>query len=406
MTRSSRIILVAVLAASTLAAAAAVPALTTSPTPTTPTTMPATMVGKTIYGCLTAKHTLSRVSVTKPPTCPEGTVPVQWEGLSGQPVPSPTASPTTTPTLPTVTPPAGSAPTAATQARPAGSAPTQPGLVVWGGSNGINAYAKPGAVVIAGRSNYGDQAVKDIAAAGGTVLIYLDPIIDNDYGRYHKLLNDSSACGPATSRWPGNPSANEWGNLNDFRSGSVLQQKLECVLETMVRENPHMGGFFADDVGSRSYFPLLNWGAWSDANRAQYRQGAIDLTKTFREVANRHGLVFIVNGSWNAGTSNAGGGYPDANKHGNALADGGFIEKHNLDTFFTDYATSPQWAAQSPITGPGRAINFAVNTTTAATQAWINCGCVAYAVTQSDYEAKPSPWGPFYDRGLPSGVSG
>ena len=112
-----------------------------------------------------------------------------------------------------------------------------------------------------------------------------------------------------------------------------------------------------------------------------------------------------MNGSWNAGNSNAGGGYPDANQHGNALADGGFIEKHNLDTFFTNYATSPQWAAQSPITGSGKAINFAVNTTTTANQAWINCGCVAYAVTQSDYHTKPSPWGPFYDRGLPSGVS-
>ena len=260
-------------------------------------------------------------------------------------------------------------------------------------------------MVIAGRSNYGDQAFKDIAAAGGTVLIYLDAVIDNDYGRYHELLNHISACGPATSRWPGNPPANAWGDLNDFRPGSVLQQKLECVLETMVRENPHMAGFFADDVGSRSWFPLLDWGGWSSANRAQYRQGAIDLTKTFREVANRHGLVFIVNGSWNAGSSNAGGGYPDANQHGNALADGGYIEKHNLDTFFTNYATSPQWAAQSPITGPGKAINFAVNTTTAATQAWITCGCVAYAVTQSDYTTKPAPWGPFYDRGLPSGVS-
>ena len=94
MTRSSRIILVAVLVAPALAAAVAVPALTASTTSTT--AMPATAVGKTIYACLTAKHTLSRVSVTKPPTCPTGTVPVQWEGLAGEPVPSPSASPTTT----------------------------------------------------------------------------------------------------------------------------------------------------------------------------------------------------------------------------------------------------------------------------------------------------------------------
>ena len=46
--------------------------------------------------------------------------------------------------------------------------------------------------------------MKDASAAGATVLIYLDAIIDNPYGRYHDLLNNASECGPATSRWPGN----------------------------------------------------------------------------------------------------------------------------------------------------------------------------------------------------------
>jgi hypothetical protein len=52
MTRSSRIIVVAVLVAPVLAAAVAVPALTTNSTSST-TGMPATAVGKTIYACLT-----------------------------------------------------------------------------------------------------------------------------------------------------------------------------------------------------------------------------------------------------------------------------------------------------------------------------------------------------------------
>ena len=73
------------------------------------------------------------------------------------------------------------------------------------------------------------------------------------------LLNNASECGPATSRWPGNFQANSWGYLNDFRVGSVLQSKFKCVLEKMVAENPHMGGWFADDLGSRSWFPGLSW---------------------------------------------------------------------------------------------------------------------------------------------------
>ena len=108
-------------------------------------------------------------------------------------------------------------------------------------------------------------------------------VIDNPRGRYHEMLINASECGPATSRWPGNYRANSWGYLNDFRVGSVLQRKLECVLEKMVAENPHMAGWFADDLGSRSWFPDFDWASFPD--KAAYRAGAIALTKTFRKVA-------------------------------------------------------------------------------------------------------------------------
>jgi len=342
------------------------PTTTTNPTTTKPTTT-------TNPTTTTTKPTLTTPTTVKPTTVPTTTVPT-----------------TTVPTTSSVTPPAG------------GRAPAQPGAVVYGGTTGVGAYAHRGALVIAGRDNYAAQPFKDVAAAGGTVLIYLDPMIDNPYGRYHTLLNQASTCGPATSRWPGNPGANDSGNLNDFRPNSVLQQKLDCVLETMVRENPHLGGFFADDVGSMSWFPKIDWSSWSATDKALYRQGAIDLTKTFRTVADRHGLVVVVNGTWDAGSQ--GGGYPDVNRPGNALADGGSIEHHDtVDQFFKTYACSTQWAAQSSVTS-GRAINFAVNNTAEGTSAWIGTGCVAYASTQSSYASIPAPWGPFYDRGLPDGL--
>ena len=97
--------------------------------------------------------------------------------------------------------------------------------------------------------------------------MYLNPMIDNPYGRYQRLLVRGSACGPAISLWPGDHRANEWGYLNDFRVGSVLQRKLECVLEKMVLENPHMAGWLADDVGSRSWYPGIDWEAWASPSR-------------------------------------------------------------------------------------------------------------------------------------------
>ncbi|SNT02552.1 hypothetical protein SAMN06893096_11361 [Geodermatophilus pulveris] len=278
------------------------------------------------------------------------------------------------------------------------SLPAQPGALFYGSSAGAVAYAHPGGLVVAGRDNYQDQAFKDVSAGGGSVLIYLDPIIDNPYGRYHDMLINPSVCGPATSRWPGDHRANQGGHLTDFRVGSVLQDKIRCVLETMVAENPHMAGWFVDDLGSRSWFPGFDWASFPD--KAAYREGAIALSQTLRSVADEHGLVFIVNGTW---SPNDGGGYPNPSKSGNALADGGFVEYHDGEIdFFGPYACSSQWAAQSSVT-KGEAINFAVTETAAGMGEYLDSHCYAYVNQQSDYNGT-APWGDFHATGLPSRV--
>lgn len=277
--------------------------------------------------------------------------------------------------------------------------PAQAATIVYGATGGTSDYAHPGGLVVAGRDNYADQAFKDVSAAGGTVLIYIDPVIDNPYGRYHRLLNDASECGPATSRWPGGHRANEWGDLNDFRVGSTVQDKFACVLEKMVEENPHMGGFFADDVGSRSWFPGFSWSSFPD--KAGYRAGAVALTQTLRTVANQHGLIFMVNGTWSA---DDGGGYPDPAKSGNALADGGFVEHHDGEiSFFGPYGCSDQWASQSPVT-KGKAFNYAVTHTASGRAEYAASGCYAYVNQQSVYDPVPT-WGTFHATGLPSRVT-
>lgn len=275
----------------------------------------------------------------------------------------------------------------------------QPGGLVYGSSSPALAYAQPGGLVVAGRDNYQEKPFERVSARGGTVLIYLDPIIDNDHGRYHALLLLRSACGPAVGRWPGDHRANKWGRLTDFRPGSVLQQKLECVLETMVRENPHMSGWFADDVGSRSWFPGIDWAAFPD--KRAYREGAIALTQTFRKVADKYGLIFLVNGTW---SGDDGGGYPEHDTHGNALADGGVVEHHDGQiAFFGPYGCSGQWAAQSPVT-EGDAVTYAVTSSPAGTEEYVNSGCFAYVGQQKDY-GRVVPWGAFHSTDLPSGAT-
>jgi len=271
-------------------------------------------------------------------------------------------------------------------------------------TNTLDAYAQPGALVVAGRTGYDNQKYKNISAAGGSVLIYLDVLIDAKYGDYHAMLLDASQCGPAVPRWPGEPKANEWGYLNDFRPGSVVQQKLQCVLEKMVADNPHMAGWFADDVGSRSWYPDINWDSWSPADKQAYRDGAVEIVKTFRKVADEHGLIFVVNGTWSGGTLEAdGGGYPDMSQTGNALADGGVVEHHPVSElpYFKNYACAPQWATQSPIT-KGKSLMVAINNTAAEMQAYRDSGCYAYLTIQSEYGQAPTPWGEFHPNGLPN----
>jgi hypothetical protein len=309
-----------------------------------------------------------------------------------------TPSPSATPTMSTPTP----SPTASAITH----LPGQPAIVAFSSSSAVTPFARQGALIIAGRVNYGDQPMKDASAAGATVLIYLDAIIDNRYGRYHDLLNNPSECGPATSRWPGNYQANEWGYLNDFRVGSVLQTKLKCVLEKMVAENPHMGGFFADDLGSRSWYPGFSWNTWGTTNQQSYRAGAIALAQTFHEVAAEHGLMVMVNGTWTAGPlASDGGGYPNMSSHGLGLADGGYIEYHAADqlSFWTAYADG-QWATAPGCVGQGKPFMYVQARDATTRDAYNKAGVFSFLSAQSVYDTA-SAWGPFHATGLPSRVA-
>lgn len=284
--------------------------------------------------------------------------------------------------------------------------PTQSAAIGWNGSNSsFSQYAYPGGLVCVGRDNYNAQVFRNVSAAGGTVLVYVDAVIDNPHGRYHQKLHLTSEFGPAAGRWPGNLRANRWGYLADFRVGSTLQQKLESVLELIAAENPHIGGFFADDVGSRSWFAGVPWNSASSADKQAYRNGAIELCRTFRRVCDRHDLVFIVNGTWGAGTlSAAGGGCPDLGRHGCALADGGFVENHPAGeiNYWRAYCTSAQWAAQSPYTR-GAAFHWSHHDPNRpGWETYRDSGALAFA-SRSDRTTAPPPYHQ-HPTGLPTHV--
>ncbi len=278
----------------------------------------------------------------------------------------------------------------------------------------IAQHARLGGLIVAGRTNYANTSIVAAAQAGACVLLYIDVIIDASYGRYHDLIMKSSAYGPAVPSWPGPISANGTGNLNDFRPGSILHQasstnpswtKLEAVLELALTENPHLGGFFADDLGSRSWFPNFDWSSFGTQNQQDYRDGAILVAQTFDRVCKRHGLVFCANGTWTAGTLAAnGGGYPNTAAAGLSLAPMFFIENHPAEAYATGtgWAQAAQWGDDSVTGGPAYAVVSVDNSTDFDN--WLASGVAAYLAYFPSGYSTVAAWGQGRANGLPHGV--
>lgn len=285
--------------------------------------------------------------------------------------------------------------------------PSQPFVVVYDTTTGLSAYNHPGAMAIAGRDNYTDAAFQAMAAAGGTVLLYLDAIVWNSFGIYHDLLFNSSVYGAAVPEWPGPVNANSTGNLADFRIGGTLQSKLEGVMQQMADDNPWIGGFFMDDVGSRSWFPNFNWSTFGSTNQSAYRAGAIGVVQHARNVADANGLIVIVNGTWTSGTlASNGGGYPTLTTHGCSLAEGGCIEHHDGESsFWGAYGDgTSQWGDASPITN-GEAVCPVICSSSAGITEYAALGNFPFITNQTDYGITPTPWTTFHATGLPSHTS-
>lgn len=302
--------------------------------------------------------------------------------------------------------PAGGGP----QATQFANLPTQAASIVWADPGSVGpaiTYAYPGALVVAGRDQYADPVFKTISGAGGTVLIYLDALINSTVGTYHGLLLNSSIYGAAVPLWPPGYTVNSAAgySLNDFRTtadggAGLLLSKLPGVLEQMVSDNPHIGGFFMDDLGTRSWYPDLNWTSFPD--KAKWRNGAIAIAQAVRNVCDEHGIIFMVNGTW---TANDGGGYPDSTQHGCSLAEANYVEHHDTESsFWVPYVSSSQWATASKVTR-GVSFAFANMNTSAGFTEFQNTGAFSFLNLQPtanyDYAA---PWGTHHTTGLPSHV--
>lgn len=285
-----------------------------------------------------------------------------------------------------------------------------------------NAWSFPGAVVVCGRNNFGAQWLKDIAAAGATVLIYFHPGLINTFGRYADLFYNASAYGPAIALWPANSTGpgpwriDEFGLLPNFKTTNApYWAKLPQILNLMLDENPHVAGFFFDGLGSRHWPGAggFSWDTWPTVDQEAYRAGNVQVCQVARGIADTRNLFMIVNGQWQGGGIQNGGGYPDRNKHGMSLVDGIMFENRPPDgpgQFAYEYAvnSSNQWGIGIPRIAAmpfPKGYVLSSNAAVADRDTWVSLNAVSHALggVGVDYSTLTLPWRTtFTDMGLPN----
>lgn len=278
--------------------------------------------------------------------------------------------------------------------------PPQPGAVIYN-SDAPSSYAHAGAMVDMNSSE--SSGAIAVSVAGGHVLVYVDVIVSGSGGNYTSLINNANIYGPAIGLWPGQTSAyNGYGYVRDIAT-LVTSGKLEAVLEKVVSDNPHMAGFFADDLGtSNSQYksPMATQGNGYSIPTQTFYDAVIAVLQVFRNVCDAHQLIFLTNGLFD-GRGN--GGYPTRNQHGCSLCEGTTAEHHTSDGgYWTQYMAATQWANDSPITS-GQALGFAI--VSPGDTSWRGNSNIAWISEQTSYSSAPNPWSGFHATGLPTHAS-
>ncbi|HEU4652665.1 MAG TPA: hypothetical protein VFS47_01690 [Steroidobacteraceae bacterium] len=187
-------------------------------------------------------------------------------------------------------------------------AATNPMGIAFSSTTNTSLYARSTGVLITGRCNRYDSAFQTARTKGGEVLAYINTVerpsstvcsLDkafymNDYGK--------------VPLWP-YPSYGVRTNysnhkLTDIRKGSAWSNWVVSYVEKLMRENK-VDGVFLDVLGARLWTSAANWGSWSQSERDQWTDGAVDLVRRIdaKRRSIRPTFLVINNGKWDRGDS-------------------------------------------------------------------------------------------------------
>jgi hypothetical protein len=224
-------------------------------------------------------------------------------------------------------------------ATPPDTQTANPLALFWGQKlDNLDAYAKPGAMIVAGNCNRYDPQIAAARAAGAEVLAYLNPI--EVYDRIPCKLNEGFYNGgrERVPLWP-YPEPGKRINwpkthLADMRAGSDWSNSVVKYVENLMREGK-VDGVFLDNIGARLWSKLADWHSWSKQEQDAWTEGNIDLVRRIDKARREINPKFIVvtNNVWHRGDA--------AGFVGEQYVDGVVLERSALNDWHTKYAGRP-----------------------------------------------------------------
>jgi hypothetical protein len=197
----------------------------------------------------------------------------------------------------------------------------------------VEAYEKPGAVLITGNCNRYAPPFTAARAAGATVLAYLNPI--DAYDVMPCKLSAEFYQGGHPPLWPF-PRTGERINyhnthLADVRAGSDWSDDVVAYVERLMTEGK-VDGVFLDVVGARLWSPEADWKHWDRAEQDAWTRGCVDLVRRIdeRRRAINPRFIVVTNNLWDRGDS--------LGLAGEKYVDGIMLEHPRFDRAHEDYA--------------------------------------------------------------------
>lgn len=267
---------------------------------------------------------------------------------------------------------------------------TNPLGFAYNSTSGIEKYAKPGGMLVTGRTNRYDDAFKNVRDEGCEVLAYINvvEIPDTFPGDLDRVMYTGAEYWPysATATQPFTYRVNYLKNkMCDITVGSSWSTRMVNYITNMMIEN-ELDGVFLDVLGARLWSTLANWKEWHPAEKDAFTKGCVDFVRRLDEARRKYNPKFIIvnNNTW----------FRDGNYiglEGEKYVNGICLEHHPATSVANAAIAARSYGGDN--LGKRRVLSIARDSADA--KAWAECSGVTHVSDQASYGAVSTPPIPF-----------